>query len=140
MQSIVVLLDKLTCRVDDAASKVLDEEAFVVADLAVRLELGSARHVQAEVLRMLGVNLGCEVIRARCRQFALFVQQVEDTCRFGFNQVDAVLVVYVANFAQAEAFFVVYELLLFEILDFISLFLLFTVRFYRFLPLLGFVR
>ncbi len=102
VQGVVVLLDELTGGVDDAAGEVPHQEALVVADLAMRLELGLARHVQSKVLGVLGVHLGGEVSRRGRGQAALLVEQVEDARGLALDQVYAVLVVDVGDLSKAK--------------------------------------
>ena len=87
MQGVVVLFDELARGVDDTAGEVKNEKALVVADLPVRFEIGLARHVQPEVIGVLGVHFGGEMVGTGRGQLALLVQQVEDANVLLFDQV-----------------------------------------------------
>lgn len=62
MKGVIVLLDELARGVNNAASKMTNEKAFVISDLSMRLELRFARHVQPEVLGILGMHFRSEMV------------------------------------------------------------------------------
>jgi hypothetical protein len=87
MQSVVVLFDKLTCRIDNTTSKMANKKAFVISYFAMRFEFRLAWHIQSGMFGVFGMHFGCEMSRAWCRQFALFVKQVEYAYAFRFNEI-----------------------------------------------------
>ncbi len=114
MQSVVVLLDELARLVADGASEVADEEALVVADLAVLAQLRFARQSQPEMRAVGRVDRRREVVVARFRQLRLLVEQMEDAVVLGLDQIDAVLIVDVDDLLDAQTLLLVQRLLLLE--------------------------
>ena len=114
MQRIIILLNKLTRCVNYTSSKVSHKKTLVIANLTMRFELRLARNIQTQMLGILGVHTRGKMCGAGGGQTTLLVEQVKNANVFALDELNAVLVIYIGDFAQAQTLFFVDSLLFFE--------------------------
>ena len=114
VQGVVILLNELGGLVADSSGKVAHQEALIVTNLSVFTELGFARQGQSEVSGIGCVDSLREMASAWLGQFRFFIQQMEDSVVLGLDQINAILIVDVDDFLDAQTFLFVEKLLFFE--------------------------
>ena len=114
VQGVVILLNELGGLVADSSGKVAHQEALIVTNLSVFTELGFARQGQSEVSGIGCVDSLREMASAWLGQFRFLIQQMEDSVVLGLDQINAILIVDVDDFLDAQTFLFVEKLLFFE--------------------------
>ena len=114
VQGVVILLNELGGLVADSSGKVAHQEALIVTNLSVFTELGFARQGQSEVSGIGCVDSLREMASAWLGQFRFLIQQMEDSVVLGLDQINAILIVDVDDFLDAQTFLFVKKLLFFE--------------------------